>query len=982
MAITEPTINTKLAEVLRGMHPRWSSPGVLRSQQTQRIVGQPGRQPDLELDVLNAAPVVIEAEIEPARTVESDAKARLGAPLAGSPMPVETVVALKYPARFKSVAEALIETELTSASDLQWALLTEHGGRRPTLGWVAGTVADLASMLEVVALSPRVLNQAADTLEQGITAIAAQIEKMPAPTARTQIAVELHQDESEQTWRMAASILANAYLFQEAVSGYHNTPNMAMLEHTGGGSATQSDTLQAWQQVLKINYWPIFNIARRILLTVPTQQGDQLCEMSSHTAKKLAAVGATQIQNMTGQMFGQLITDRKFLATFYTLPSSARMLAELATDRLGVDWLNREAVTELKVADFACGTGALLSAVYETITSRIRRAGGDDAAIHSEMIERVLVGADIMPAAAHLTTTMLSTVNPEIPFARCGIHVVPYGKQSDKSIAIGSLDLLRDRGAVSLFPTAKQISGTSGPSEQTDIFVLADESCDLVIMNPPFTRPTNHEQATAQRAQGKTIPPVPSFGGFGTTAKEQKEMSDALKKLINRIKSDRNKANRPMGKGDWASHGNAGLASNFVDLANAKLKPGGTLALVLPLPAVSGPAWQNFRQLIDHSYDNLQFVTIASAGSTDRAFSADTGMAETLLVATKRINRDSSKPARCGWVSLIRRPRDLVESVWFANAIQAAAAKPGVAAVSAGNDTFGYHIGGTIDDAEFAGIAEPEVAQCAHNLQSGSLLLAGHPPLNLPITTLGQLGDPGPVHRDINETGKKSGVNRGPFDLEPTKGTVSYPILWEHSVASGRESAMEVQYDHSGRIRHQMRDKAINIWRTATRLHINTDFQLNSQPLGACMTPIRVIGGRAWPSFRLEDPSWEPTICVWLNTTFGLIARWSISNRQQQGRASISVSTLEHVPVIDPQQLMPSQIAALNGIFESFKKRKLKPANESWNDITRKRLDEAVADVLNIPKTALPALDILRRQWCEEPSVHGGKSTRPWTLVP
>ena len=35
-------------------------------------------------------------------------------------------------------------------------------------------------------------------------------------------------------------------------------------------------------------------------------------------------------------------------------------------------------------------------------------------------------------------------------------------------------------------------------------------------------------------------------------------------------------------------HGNAGLASNFIDLAHAKVKPGGVLALVLPLAVVSG----------------------------------------------------------------------------------------------------------------------------------------------------------------------------------------------------------------------------------------------------------------------------------------------------------------------------------------------------------------------------------------------------------
>ena len=73
-------------------------------------------------------------------------------------------------------------------------------------------------------------------------------------------------------------------------------------------------------------------------------------------------------------MFQTLIADRKFLATFYTLPSSACLLAELAVSRLHVDWADREAILALKVADFACGTCALLSAVQRAIYRRHRRA--------------------------------------------------------------------------------------------------------------------------------------------------------------------------------------------------------------------------------------------------------------------------------------------------------------------------------------------------------------------------------------------------------------------------------------------------------------------------------------------------------------------------------------------------------------------------------------------------------------------------------
>ena len=57
-------------------------------------------------------------------------------------------------------------------------------------------------------------------------------------------------------------------------------------------------------------------------------------------------------------------------APFYTLPSSATLLAQLAVARLDIDWSDREAVGALRIGDFACGTGALLNAAYEAVLSR------------------------------------------------------------------------------------------------------------------------------------------------------------------------------------------------------------------------------------------------------------------------------------------------------------------------------------------------------------------------------------------------------------------------------------------------------------------------------------------------------------------------------------------------------------------------------------------------------------------------------------
>ena len=142
-------------------------------------------------------------------------------------------------------------------------------------------------------------------------------------------------------------------------------------------------------------------------------------------------------------MFQRLITDRKFLATFYTLPSSAALLAELAVSRLNIDWSNHKKITGLQIGDFACGTGALLKAAYEAILSRYRRRGGNDREIHPQMMENALLGTDIMPAATHLTASMLSNVHPSVTFKNTKIITLPYGKQS-RDDGILPEDLLDD----------------------------------------------------------------------------------------------------------------------------------------------------------------------------------------------------------------------------------------------------------------------------------------------------------------------------------------------------------------------------------------------------------------------------------------------------------------------------------------------------------------------------------------------------------
>ena len=717
--------------------------------------------------------------------------------------------------------------------------------------------------------------------------------------------------------------------------------------------------LAVWDEILVVNYWPIFRIARDILEAVPARLAVVLLKRADEVAGALVRVGAATFHDLAARMFQTLIADRKFLATFYTLPESATLLAERSVDRLEVDWADPEAVGALKIADFACGTGTLLSAVQRSVYRRFRRAGGDDETIHRDAIERMVLGTDIMPSAAHLAASMLSSAHPGVGYGQSLVRSLPYGRDEVLSRArgmradtayIGALDLLRDELGHSLFTAqglghglelgGRRMVAREGEGQADDggrQFPVEHGSFDLVIMNPPFTRPTNHE------AKHSDIP-IPSFAGFETSLAEQKAMAKSLRK-----------------QDKVFGHGNAGLGSNFMDLAHVKLKPGGVAAFVLPFSFVSGEAWSNARRAVEKEYKDVEIVSIAGHEITGRAFSADTGMAECLVVAEKH-KASGGRRAAVRYTNLLRRPTSHLEAQGIAKRMRD-----------------GEGIAGTFADTGAAGVRDPEIIRVMMELSRGRMEFPRVARVHeIVVKRLGDLTERGVVDRDINGSG-----DRGPFDIEPWdgQGAAAYPVLWSHRASKARgsqESCLVVAPDSQGIPRDGCRERAIGLWdRIASKLHCNRDFQVNSQSLGMCWTEQPSIGGTAWPNALPHEERHGMPLLLWGNSTLGLMQFWWQGTRQQQGRVRITISRIPDLVTLDAAALDEEQLAECAKIFERMKARSFLPANEAYRDEARKELDVALFSMLGLGRELLKALDVVRLKWCCEPSVHGGKSTKP-----
>ena len=219
-----------------------------------------------------------------------------------------------------------------------------HAGRK-TDGY-AGTSPICRCLIQSASVPPAVVEEAANKLVDGVSEAAALLEDMAIahPGAMKKICEELRQQDGEQTRRMATTILANALVFHESLArGDGDLYDVRTLDELRGkrSGVSKNEMLEDWKRILKVNYWPIFDIARRILEVIPADTARPLLERLVTTAGELVANHMMRSHDLTGAVFQRLIADRKFLAAYYTHPASAALLVGLAidADKTPGEWL-------------------------------------------------------------------------------------------------------------------------------------------------------------------------------------------------------------------------------------------------------------------------------------------------------------------------------------------------------------------------------------------------------------------------------------------------------------------------------------------------------------------------------------------------------------------------------------------------------------------------------------------------------------------
>ncbi len=948
----EDTITKELVNILRNMRHGWRLETKVNAfkednSELDALVTERGREPiGIEAKfatTTNAKNLINQAETRILYELEAEYHTTTGKTL-------NNVIAILYPERFKTMPGQDIPQHLRDADDLQYKLvntLNNTFAHFPKKGWTVGTVADIANALIVGALPTSHLEQAAQEMEQDIDTAARLLEDAITDhrTIGTKIEAILHQevfsaDENGdekldiQTLRMAALIITDAFVFQSSLAGKAEMESVRSLRQLLP-TIDYADVIVDWNTILKVNYRPIFADALRLVAALATD--DRLVKpvltILCEAAKNLVDTGIAQIHELAGIVFQKLITDRKYVKANYTLPESAVLLSTLVMPELPKG--NRLP----KVADFACGTGALLNGVYQRILALYEQRGGNGRSIHQHMLEENIAGVDIMPNATHLTAAALASTYPEQKIGSTRILTAPYGKQADGSYAVGSLELLDD---VKLFDTdVEQIGGKENTVVQLQRAYEHGEF-DVVIQNPPFTK----HSADANTSVSKIV-----FQGSSRPEEEKKALQTALKAKDTRV-----------------AHGTAGHSSHFVDLADRKLKVCGIMGIILPVTILASASMQKVRDMWATEYHNVSVITIARANVNECAFSADTKLAECIIIATKGIG-DNTGQAK--FVSLTQRPKSGIESMEVANRIirsdREDAIEIGenqVGKVSRMPIVVGCAWGATR-------VRSLELLQTAQQLANSKLSLPKHNTLlSIPMARVEDTALVGYTEPTIKGKNGAFTIVKGyeeNSDGYPTLGKAN--CRHQRSIAAMPDSRLK---EKKGK-----EVKARDILERNSRVHYYLSPTFSATSAIASFTEEPSIGACLLTNVKFNDLRREIAWTLWCNSTLGLLCHWMQGSKQQQGRGRLTHTTLKTMLTLDVHRLSNEALNNAETVFEGLKCKRMLPLNECASDPVRHELDAALlTEVLGITdSTVNQGMQTLREMLCAEPSIHGAKKS-------
>lgn len=943
-ATREELLNGKFAESLRKLG--------FDAQPEQRLKSATGRthQVDVLIDLEEYA-VAIEAEYQPA-TGEADALKRFEQPpLLWRGIPIQLAYSISYPAHLKELVPAQAYRELSTTSNLEIRHATAE-----TMSFsspIQGSVARLAELLHNYWIQTDVGQHIDEIVSSASTAIG-----LAADSLKRSSQSEVRDVDTSAT---KALVWLNALLFQFLLNQSLDSLQLPH-PHTGkripvpnpDSAASKSELMSQWKELLDINWWPIFYVARESLKETPPRSAHRALDHLKPVANAIAESGIIRRHDVAGRILHRLLDTRKFLATNYTTIPAAIILSALAFDPKhavwkGFDLSNSGQLEDVAIVDPACGSGTLLKAAYQEIHGHLRRKGFYGEDIPKRILESSLYGFDVVPAAVHLAASTLSMAECSQLVADMNLFRMLYGVHNEIP-RLGSLDMLvsspsqGNAGRLALHDGQEFVDGvqTSGTGERIAEDLRFPNGCKLVIANPPYTRAggPGDEKNTAWN---------PIFGAL-LDHRDEQTMKDALNETL-----------RTTPAGVYQ-----GLGSAFIVLADQNIGKGGRIAFVLPSAMINGSAWRPIRRLLLEEYKIDWIVTSHDprkignrAGQNARiyaSFSESTSMSEVLLVATKG---KAGQKHKVRFVNLKVNPTSTIDAISVARVLLQE--RRNTKNISTPGKPFWGQLHAV---SQYQLSPEPWINNCfvSSDLIEYCLLLR----TKNWIKAIGDDWSLGPGEMDIKNP--KQGLFT--IDESPDASRHGYMALWHHSGKKIR--SMFVQPNAHLTPREDRTTIEIGeMLKRGSRLHCARELRTNTQSVAAAITRTEMLGVRSWISMnpRQAKNGLIELACLWFNSTPGLLLRLTHAHKPYPGRHTITHSALSSLLALDFSRLSVRQTERARDCYSKLETRSLKPFCHADSDSVRSEIDRFICGVTRLN---LSNLEKLKHGIVQEPMVNAG----------
>jgi hypothetical protein len=316
--------------------------------------------------------------------------------------------------------------------------------------------------------------------------------------------------------------------------------------------------------------------------------------------------------DIAGIFFHKLIPFeiRKVLATFYTVPNAADLLAGLTVKKYNDT-----------VFDPACGSGTLLVSSYKIKQKLYSKSFGNFSLnkAHKEFLENEITGYDIMPFAGHLSAMNLTLQNIE---------------QNTDNVRIGSgdsLDLANHFISESFskgkgVEVTKYETTTQNPITQY-MKKIPNLDTPIITQNTQGALSMDGEGTPFKITKQDIVIMNPPFSDIEKIAKTSPEMLEKLKK--NLIISD-------------VVGNQVNLWGYFLALSELVLKENGRVSAIIPISFGVGGATEKIRT---HFLKKFTVKFIIKPSNEDRAFSQNAWLKDIMLIADKKIPNLTDKSA-------------------------------------------------------------------------------------------------------------------------------------------------------------------------------------------------------------------------------------------------------------------------------------------------------------------------------------------------